>query len=276
MVPEDRTWLCRAKGARAWPVPKTDSADALRQQVQSALTATRARMLLVDTFPRGVLGELDSPLIAGRRTLLVRLFRDLERQAAAICRYDHVLDIEPNLAWRPASISALELGPIAGPRAPAEARGALLFAWDQPSWAFLRRLQLRLHQRGHRAWVVKEGRVYQSISATPAKRRLLSLPARGVELVVGAAGYNLCYEALSANVPHLAIPRARSHDDQALRATRVALRPSGPRELEDRALAILGGERSAPLRITPISARRFARALLELWSSPPAQAARIR
>ncbi|MCB9753561.1 MAG: hypothetical protein H6713_26765 [Myxococcales bacterium] len=54
----------------------------------------------------------------------------------------------------------------------------------------------------------------------------------GARVIVGAAGYNLTYEALALGRWHVALPRPRRFDDQRRRAQALALVPRSPIELE--------------------------------------------
>lgn len=230
LLPHARQPLAALLGARAWPITRSDDASALRARVDDALRRLAPSQLVVDALPAGVLGELSTLPAVPRRTLLLRLHKRLD--TTGLDAFDDVIDLEAHLAWRPSAIRASSFAPVA--REPAQVDRsslvdvALLAGADERMGAFFERLAPRLRAHGCRV-VVARG----------APRAREALDGRKPRVVVGAAGYNLVYEAARAGVWHVAIPRARAFDDQRRRAEAMAEVAAGPRDLERRVLARL-------------------------------------
>ncbi len=268
-----------AGSARVIPCPRppgpSDSPDArarLRARLDAALLQTRARHLVVDSFPAGVLGELADPRagdrLAGLRvTALLRLHRGAARPEfrAALARCDAALDLEPHLDWLPehAHHDITRFGPVCRPlaRAPAE-RDVLLLPGEPALLDFYRRLTSRLRARG-----LEVARV----DPAPTPVALAALDAR---VIVGAAGFNLSYETIALGRWHLCLPRPRRHDDQRRRARALAIIPERPEAMERLALRLA---RSSARRRSPIRVRapdELAAALLNLPSIRPRDSSR--
>lgn len=237
LLPDDRTWVAEALGARSLPLARTTDAEALRVRVARAVGSDGH--LIVDAHPTGVLRELspERGRLGARRSLVLRLHQALPRDA--LPGYDAVFDVEPNLAWRDA-FAAVACGPvvrIGGAPRQAPRPDVLIVASDAALTRFASRLSSRLAARGARV---------QVWGAADRGHELLDLGALAPRVVVGAAGYNLSYEAAALGIVHLAIPRPRPFDDQARRARAVAIVCDGPEALERRALAALAGDETRP------------------------------
>lgn len=236
LLPRRLAWLAQALGldARHPPARCEASPADLRAWVAATLRDFRPRALVVDVFPRGILGELP-PAPAPVRILLTRHVRPAfyahPPVAAAIATYDAVLWTEgpllhgihlravptppvllvapPDLAERGAARDALGVGPderlllVLGSGSAAEQRAALqaLEAHPPGGWR-LRFVSTDLVPRPpHR------------IRLFPAGRWL-----RAADAILSAAGYHAVHEALQAGIPLGLVPQERRVDDQAWRA----------------------------------------------------------
>ncbi|MEZ4447121.1 MAG: hypothetical protein R3B72_49035, partial [Polyangiaceae bacterium] len=203
------------------------SPTALAEAVGHALTGTFG--LVLDSFPEGLLDELEGVHVRGPRLGVLRLRRDAEaprfRRGLAAC--DAVIDVEGRLDWLAAA--AVRLPGIARPIAdePGDGRGegvVLLPGGDPALQRLLDKLGTRLAARGVAVCKPRDGEA----------------PWRGAPRVaVGAAGYNLSYELARAGVHHLAIPRPRPFDDQRRRAEALAEVARDPAALEEAVIARL-------------------------------------
>jgi hypothetical protein len=197
-----------------------------------ALQAFEPTDCVVDTFPEGLYQEVD-PRHASRArwVALLRCRRDVgsERFQTSLARYTEVLDLEPALAWAPASARPFgsvvrEIGGGAKP-VPAD---VLLLATEARQRPFLEHLSTRLEHAGVRTLCLPAPGTARSEAA------LLTRDGFGVKLVVGPAGYNLTYELLALGIWHLALPAARQYDWQELRAERIAAVAHSPDAVERR------------------------------------------
>ena len=223
--------------------------------IEGALTDLPYELLIVDTFPRGLLGELVTllPKIDERRGRFQRALigRDLEPRYVAWANvpamveqtYDLVIAAEPNVTWLEAKRGRVLTRHSAAPwlicgadewLMPMMARAALnIEACDSRPVALVlgcgqraeavaaaaaaRALAARVADRTHVRFVSCDPEAL-AIAGTlglclwPA---LAVLP--GVDLLLGAGGYNTVYEARATRTPLLAVPQPRRYDRQALR-----------------------------------------------------------
>jgi hypothetical protein len=218
--------------------PVGDLAHASRA-VEAALAQLAPDLWVTDTFPLGPAGELER-IALPRAVLLARAHREgrSERFVAAARRYAKVLDLEAHLAWRSPALEAEELAPFVRTDVAEDGAADVLFVADDPELAsLLSRLAEGLGARGVRTALAAGARLrIDGCDAPLAPSPLLRLRPRAV---VGPAGFNLTYEANLLGVHHLAIPRARRFDDQALRADAMAERVRSPTELALRLEEIL-------------------------------------
>lgn len=180
--------------------------DGLHAWVEARLG--KPSLLVVDVFPRGVLGELrtELPSVLVTRWTRPSFFRH-PPVAEALGRYRTILwseppqrpegeRVEPILAVEAEDLLEAQPGPrrwlalSSGP--PEERRGFL---------KLVRRVSAGL------------GIACQLDGPFPAGRTL-----RQFELVICAAGYQTYYEVVQAGVPAILCPQPRLYDDQLLRA----------------------------------------------------------
>ena len=232
-------------GVTVWRPGATLDKAAVREAVARWLDEARPDVLVVDTFPRGLGGELAS-LLPGLRARKVLVHRDLN--PAYVERFDVARAVEafdlllvpgedapfaghPRAA-RTAPWLLLEEGELL-PRAEARARLGASAEDARPVVAVMgcgtpaevdeagdlaARLQARLCDTAHVRWLVPpEG----AASPRPEALRVPLWPALavlpGVDVLGGAGGYNTVHEARATGTPFVALARPRLYDRQALR-----------------------------------------------------------
>lgn len=252
---------CTSEGLEARCLPDWGmSSSALADWVQQALEEESPCLLIVDAFPRGLLGELPE-LLASRSCPAVLVLRRLRESyvrqyglpAFIRTHYNRVLWVEKGVGeW------VAELGPLAQEVPPILIRsaGELL----PPEEA---RKRLRCPEEGRVVLGVGAGDAVQvqrflglllkawTRSGRWGHLRLATarpLPPgpwdpfliqyypllelfRGVSLVVGACGYHLFHETQAAGVPALFLPQTRLYDDQFARAAQAPV-VHNPQQLE--------------------------------------------
>lgn len=283
-------------GVTVWrPGAALDKA-AVREAVARWLDEARPDVLVVDTFPRGLGGEL-APLLPGLRARKVLIHRDLNPAyverfdvAGAVEAFDLLLVPGEDApfaghprAMRTAPWLLLEEGELL-PRAEARARLGVPGEDARPVVAVMgcgtpaevdeagdlaARLQARLGDAALVRWLVPpvSGTVRSAMHQDPASRdeaevpgsggpparvavlpsprpealRVPSWPALavlpGVDVLVGAGGYNTVHEARATGTPFIALARPRLYDRQALRL-RPEERAASVEELLERAVLL--------------------------------------
>ena len=217
-------------------------------------------LLMVDAFPRGILGELASLDFPCPAWLIARWLKPAyalrPEVVESLGRYEAVLGCEQN-PW-----GARSLGPVVGPPGVAQPCGWLWLgsgpAEEQRKLAeFL----------GDRVLVVSPelGFSRDDVAALLA----------GAELVISAAGYNAYQEIVQAGTPVIFWPQDRLYDEQVLRA-RGELGP-GPRgwwhcvtDLDGLRQALAEFERERPVSAGQfVMASDWSRALRDLTPCNP-------
>lgn len=233
------------------PPVEPPSGQELREWVVSVLGRFRPEVLVVDVFPRGVLGELREVLcaLAPVRVLLTRhadpRFYQAPGMERALREYRLVLATEPPAPALEAHPGLRLVSPI-----------TLLEASE-------------LDPRPPRFEVLDLTGLAPDLARPPSV-----VPAapvlRGAAVVVAHAGYASYYEILQAGVPAVLVPLPRPLDDQFARARGELGRPlRAPHEVVDRreevqaALRRLAGAR--PVEPQDLGgARRAAEAIARL------------
>ncbi|PTL78916.1 hypothetical protein [Vitiosangium sp. GDMCC 1.1324] len=213
---------------------------AVRESIEQLLGHLRPEVLVVDTFPRGLGGEL-APLLPGLRARKVLVHRDLHPDYVERFGLARFVDVFDRL------ILPGEPAPFAHHR----------LATSTPPWLVLDAHELLDDSTARRQLGVPPGDEASPVVAVLAcgrreevdecaglaetlqrglgPRALVRLLApdapprlwpalavmRGVDVLVGAGGYNTVQEARATGTPLVAIARPRLYDRQALR-----LRPS--------------------------------------------------
>ncbi|MHB9026978.1 MAG: hypothetical protein ACYC7E_22815 [Armatimonadota bacterium] len=265
--------------------PETDAPAVLQALVLDTLDRYTPQVLVVDVFANGIVGEL-SPLLPSLTCKKVLVFRYLReeffaRVQEALPHFDRVLLAEepgeplpvPTVPCHPILIrDAEELLPRAAAKARlgvGENERVVLgvssgeAAWTYDFFLLLQKVWRRLHPAAQlrlaAPYPVGSGPLF--VEHYP----LLEL-FNGVDLVVGASGYNLFHETQACGVPAIFLPQPRRFDDQRWRA-RAAHTAANPVELE----SLLRGELAA---LSPRASAHYhngaltaAQAIAELLSS---------
>lgn len=234
-------------------------ATALGALARELLTVLKPSVLVVDAFPAGILGELPAllaevacPKVALLRRLQPAWIEKWELPRLLASNYDLVALIEPGAGFDgyPTQVPTREPAPVLARNAselltPAAARAALEHQGEAPlvvavitgeplgDYGILRaaeshlraacgdcaalRLAVPMRPAGHAA---------KSLFPVPLMEALT-----GVDLVIGACGYNLAHETAALGVPAIFLPQRRTYDDQLARAEGRLIARSGA-ELE--------------------------------------------
>ncbi|RJS21967.1 hypothetical protein DRW03_16745 [Corallococcus sp. H22C18031201] len=218
----------------AWDKP------AVVAEVTRLWTAAPWDVLVVDTFPRGLAGELP-PLLASTRALSVLVHRDLNPEYVARFPLAQAVDAfalllvpgEPapfaahpravrTAPWLLLEREALlsreaarrELGAEGDARPLVVVAGCGRVEEVEEMGRLSARLEAGLGARARVRWVVPPGFTSHG-AALPVWPLLALLP--GVDVLVGAGGYNTVREARATGTPLVALARARRYDRQAAR-----------------------------------------------------------
>ncbi len=265
-------------------------ADALAEWVTGQIACWRPRLLVVDVFPRGLLGELP-PVLARFRSPAVLVLRRLRESYAQECRlrefaaehYDAILAVEglPGAPWIGRSGAAQCVAPVlirdadelldrdeARRRLGATEDGLLVVGVEsgpgKPTGA-LHEVLLRAWERLGRRFDLRLAGAAGAVDHYPL---IELLP--GVDLVVGAGGYNLVHECQAVGVPAVFVPQRRRYDEQFARVAGASVARS-PEQLESILAAHVAAgptERAVPHYAN--GAASAARALLELLAASDA------
>ncbi|MBZ4421348.1 hypothetical protein [Myxococcus sp. RHSTA-1-4] len=258
-------------GVTVWRPGAALDKQAVRGAVARWLDAERPDVFVVDAFPRGLGGEL-APLLPGLRARKVLIHRDLNPAyverfdvARAVDAFDLLLvpGEDAPFAGHPRAVRTapwllLEEGELK-PRAEARARLGVPVEDERPlvavmgcgtpaevaeAGAIASRLQTRLGDTALVRWLVPP----VPASLRPHPLRVSVWPALavlpGVDVLVGAGGYNTVHEARVTGTPFVALARPRLYDRQALRL-RHDERAGSMDELVERAVLLA---RSRPAR----------------------------
>jgi len=223
-------------------IPATFDRGQVTEFVQRMLLDQRFDVLVVDTFPRGLAGELADllPTLSAKKVLVHRDLSPRYVEHADLTRFvDHY-----DLLLLPG-----ELGPLADHKRAQRTAPWLIRDFDelmdQPTAR--QRLQadstdlpviaviaagfpaetLAMQELAQRLTRAIEGRaIVRLVSLTPpvdkSSFRTLALwssleAIRGIDLLIGAGGYNTVWEARSTQTPLIAIGRERLYDRQSVR-----------------------------------------------------------
>ncbi len=188
------------------------SGETLLGTVKGLLRDFQPDLLVVDAFPRGILGELASLEFPCPAWLIARWLKPAyalrPEVVESLGRYEAVLGCELN-PW-----GARSLGPVVGSLGTARACGRLWLGSGP------------LEEQRQLASFLGERFLQVSAELGPAHQDVAGLLA-GAELVISAAGYNAYQEIVQAGTPVIFWPQDRLYDEQVLRA-RGLLGP-GPR-----------------------------------------------
>jgi Glycosyltransferase family 28 C-terminal domain len=197
--------------------------ESLRAWVAEQLDDFQPNLLVVDVFPRGVLGEL--PNLNGLHRVLVtrwvhpQYYRRPE-VSEALASYDQIFSSEPQeidvtvervlpIVWTQCGVSRSEARKALG----GNERPLVVALGSGPPEA-QEQLESRLQKHSAEA-------DYQLAFFSPKLGPSVPEIGRylhGADLVVSAAGYQSYYETLQSGVPAIFLPQRRRYDNQAARA----------------------------------------------------------
>ena len=262
-------------------IPPAFHRDQVAEFVRRSLTAWVFDVLVVDTFPRGLAGELPE-LLPGLPGTKVLVHRDLNPRyveqadlARFVTQYDLILSpgefgpladqpqVHSTAPWLIRNhdelldqATAWELLRITDTHLPVIAVVASGFPSERQS---LRELAARLSQALIGRATVRLIALDQSSSDTPDVETVWLWPClsaiRGIDLLVGAGGYNTVWEARATGTPLLAIARPRLYDRQDVRLESHE-RVSNEAEAQQRVVAWVaqaaGHRKSVPVSVNGV------------------------
>ncbi len=223
-------------------IPPAFNRDQVAEFVRRSLTAWEFDVLVVDTFPRGLAGEL-AELLPGLPGTKVLVHRDLNP------RYVEQADLARFVTQFDLILSPGEFGPLADQPQVHSTAPWLIRNHDElldqaAAWELLRITDTHLpviaviasgfpserqslRELAARLSHVLKGRATVRLialdqSSGPLAVETVSLwpclsAIRGIDLLVGAGGYNTVWEARATGTPLLAIARPRLYDRQDVR-----------------------------------------------------------
>jgi hypothetical protein len=230
--------LARKEGISVREIPGPD-AGALKR----ILGRAGPQALVVDTFPRGIMGEmadlvpaLDIPTILIQRYLNPAYLRQFNVTAFVGRFYRLVVRLADALPPQTLSQQTLDVPPVtireAQELSPVTQRAGWLFVdWGEGSEPFIQAAQEAASRQGKTLHVVRPADSYPAVDHMANH-----------ELVVGSGGYNLYHEAALTGTPAIFVPGRRMYDDQFAR-TAAALQARSAAALG----ALLQGSPPAPL-----------------------------
>jgi hypothetical protein len=231
----------------------------LAELLRELLNALQPSMLVVDAFPAGILGELEPVLTEAVRpklTLLRRLqpawIDKWELPRLLSTAYDAVALIEPGarFAGYPDHLRTVETPPVLARNADellasTAARAKLSHTGEAPlvaaaitgdalgDYGILRAAESHLEAAFGREATLLLAAPMQPVGHQA--RTVFPVPLMevltGVDLVIGACGYNLAHETAALAMPAIFMPQRRTYDDQLGRAHGRLIARSGE-ELE--------------------------------------------
>jgi hypothetical protein len=250
--------------------PIAAARECVAQQIRSA----RADCLVVDTFARGLGGELVDivPCFAGKRVLIQR---DLNPHYTSATNVREFVDAHYDLVLIPGDASAMPAGMNAHVTAPWIIRSADELLTREAARALLKVdcaercvLICAAGNPEESGWyggvaahvrALDQGIAVRTIAPVcppgcPAERWVAHWPAidlyAAADVIVGGAGYNTIHECLACAIPLIARPWARKYDRQHLRAERASRHGSVivVRSAEEAASAAITAVRALPRR----------------------------
>lgn len=236
---------------------------AVRESIERLLDQVRPEVLVVDTFPRGLGGEL-APLLPGMKARKVLVHRDLHPdyvERFELARFVDTFDLllvpgEPApFAHHPRAVSTppwllLDAGELLDVSTARRRLGVPAGEERVPVVAVL--------ACGRPEEVAESAALAERLQRMPGPRALVRMLApgaplrlwpalsimRGIDVLVGAGGYNTVQEARATGTPLVAMAQPRLYDRQALRL-RDSERISTPDEALERVRVLLRSSATA-------------------------------
>jgi hypothetical protein len=218
--------LARKEGISVREIPGPD-AGALKRILDRA----GPRALVVDTFARGIMGEmadlvpsLDIPTILIQRYLNPAYLRQFNVTAFVGRFYRLVVRLADALPPQTLSQQTVDVPPVTIRETrelpPVTQRAGWLFVdWGEGSEPFIQAAQEAAARQGKTLRVVRPAESYPAVDQMA-----------GHELVMGSGGYNLYHEAALTGTPTIFVPGRRMYDDQFAR-TAAAVQARTPAAL---------------------------------------------
>ncbi len=207
------------------------------------LSRAAPKLLVVDTFPRGILGEiadlvptLECPAVLIQRYLNPVYLRQFNVAAFVGQHYRLVVRIADALPLQTLSQRTVDVPPVTVREArelpPGGSRSGWLFVdWGEGSAPFAAVAQETASRRGKELRILRPGEFYPAVELMGK-----------AELVIGGGGYNFFHETALAGASAIFVPGRRMYDDQFGR-TAGAAQARTPEALR----ALLEGEPPPPL-----------------------------
>ena len=176
---------------------------------------TKPKLLVVDTFPRGMVGEiaelaasLPCPVVLIQRYLNPSYLLQFKVAAFLGEHYHLVVRIADALEPQTLSQRTVDVPPVTVREArqvsAAGSRSGWLFVdWGEGSEPYVQVAREAARQRGKQLRILRHGERYPAVDSMP-----------NAELVIGAGGYNLFHEAALTGTPAIFVPCRRMYDDQ--------------------------------------------------------------
>ncbi|MBT9585850.1 hypothetical protein IV102_21085 [bacterium] len=191
------------------------SPSSLGVQVAHLLRKLRPDLLVVDTFPRGVLGELaelDFPCPAWLVARWLKLSYALRPEVVtALGRYHKILQCELT-PWE----QGCQIGPVVATPPQPQGKRKILWLGSGP-------LETQC--------LLSQALPSEAVMAAPdlgQSRQDVAQLLASASLVISASGYNAYHEIVQAGTPAIFWPQARLYDEQNLRAGgRLGPKPRG-------------------------------------------------
>lgn len=223
-----------------------------------------ADLMLVDVFPRGVVGELTppprTPMWLVTRRVATGYYLDAGVRAAIESRYERIVwTEEPPAPLTALRVPAIRIPPVLLDTEPLErdeARARLGVSDDRPVILALGAGEPERQSRLRGLLVKIAARAGASLRFVshelPATGDTVALfPAaawlRAADVVVAAGGYHAVHETRRAGVPAVFVPQRRQYDDQAWRV-RDETAATNPPQLEAAIRALLASRRAVEKR----------------------------
>ena len=183
--------------------------------VGRAVRGANPKLLVVDTFPRGIVGEIAElvpsllcPAVLIQRYLNPSYLRQFK--VAAFLGQHYRLAVRITDALEPQTLSqrTVDVPPVTVREArelpPARSRSGWLFVdWGEGSEPYLQVALEAARQRRKQLRILRPGESYPAVNWMPS-----------AELVIGAGGYNLFHEVALTSTPAIFVPCRRMYDDQ--------------------------------------------------------------
>lgn len=212
--------LAQREGVRLRQLPGPNA-----QAIERLFRELSPKLLVVDTFPRGTVGELAEvmaklqiPAVLVQRYVNPAYLRQYNVAAFVGQYYRLVIRIADALPPQTLSQRTIDVPPVTIRDAkelphPLQRSGWLFLDWGEGEGSddFLAVAHEEARRRGKEFRAVRRGEAYPAVELMPS-----------FELVIAAGGYNVYHEAALTGTPVIFVPARRMYDDQFGRTVHVA------------------------------------------------------